>query len=278
MLKRLLREPLVHFLLLGGVLFLIFGRGEPDRSRDNRQIVVSGPAIDRLVASFALTWHRPPDAHELQAQIDDYIREEVLYRTAVKLGLDKDDMIIRRRLRQKMEFTFEDTVAPPQEAELRAYLGAHADKFRSQPLISFRQVFISRSRGGTAETDAGRILTQLASATPGASDQGDSLLLGEGFNQTTLDRIGALFGDEFAGALARAPMGRWVGPLRSSYGLHLVLVSEAKPATLPPFEQVRPAVEREWFAERRAAALAAQYRALLADYQVIVERPSPVAP
>ena len=148
MLARLLREPLVHFLLLGGVLFAIFGRGGPsDAGIADRQIVVSEADIDRLAEGFSRTWHRPPAADELEAQIRDYIREEVLYRTALALGLDKDDTIIRRRLRQKMEFLFEDAVPPPQEAELRAYLQAHAEKFRTQPLISFRQVFVSQSRG-----------------------------------------------------------------------------------------------------------------------------------
>jgi parvulin-like peptidyl-prolyl isomerase len=273
MLRRLLREPLLHFLVLGGVLFLIFGRGGTDAGADDRRIVVGDADVKRLAAAFAQTWHRPPDSDELQTQIDDYIREEVLYRTALALGLDKDDLIIRRRLRQKMEFAFEDTVSPPQEAELRTYFAAHADKFRTQPLISFRQVFVSPQRGNTAETDARRILTQLVSATPGASKEGDTLLLGEAFDQTPLDRIAALFGDAFAGTLAEAAPGRWVGPLRSSYGLHLVLVTASQPAALPPFEQVKPAVEREWFAEHRAATLKAQYQALLARYQVTVEKP-----
>jgi hypothetical protein len=278
MLRRLIREPLVHFLLLGGALFLIFGRGATNTGDDDRQIFVRDTDVKRLAAAFAQTWHRPPDADELQTQIDDYIREEVLYRTALTLGLDKDDLIIRRRLRQKMEFTFEDTVPTPREDELRAYFVAHADKFRSQPLISFRQVFVSLQRGNTAETDARRILTQLTSAAPGASSQGDTLLLGEGFEQTPLDRIAALFGDEFANALAVTSPGRWVGPLRSGYGLHLVLVTASQPPALPPFEQVRSAVEREWFAEHRAAALKAQYQALLASYRVTVEKPAPAAP
>jgi hypothetical protein len=278
MLKRLLREPLVHFLLLGGLLFVIFGRGELEKGGDNRQIVVSEADIERLAASFAQTWHRPPDAKELQAQVNDYIREEVLYRMALKLGLDKDDMIIRRRLRQKMEFTFEDTVPAPQEADLRAYLAAHADKFRTPPLVSFRQVFVSLSRGGAAEADAQQILTQLASAAAGASNLGDTLLLGEGFDQTPLDRIAALFGEQFAAELARAPVGRWVGPVRSSYGLHLIFVTDTQPAALPPFEQVKTGVEREWYAEHRAAALAAQYKALLADYEVTVEKPVAASP
>jgi hypothetical protein len=268
MLRQLLREPLVHFLLLGGALFAIFGGRALDAGGDNPQIVVRKADINRLAAGFFQTWHRPPDAGELQAKIDDYIREEVLYRTALALGLDKDDMIIRRRLRQKMEFTFEDTVPPPQEAELRSYFAALADKFRTQPLISFRQVFVSAGRGDTAQSDARQILAHLVSATPGAENDGDSLLLGEGFSQTPLDRIAALFGDDFAHTLAQVSSGHWVGPLRSSYGWHLIFVTETKAAELPPFDQMRPAVEREWFAEHRAAALTAQYQALLASLAV----------
>ena len=270
MLMRLLREPLLHFLLLGGVLFAIFGRGGSTAGVDDRQIVVREADIDRLAAGFSRTWHRPPAADELHAQVEDFIREEVLYRTALALGLDKDDTIVRRRLRQKMEFLFEDTVPQPQEAELRAYLRAHPDKFRNQPLISFRQVFVSMNRGSTAEADARQILARLVSAAPGVADGGDTLLLGEEFSRTPLERIAALFGEEFAQAIAQAASGTWVGPLRSAYGLHLVLVTAVEPAMLPPFAQLRPEVEREWFAERRAAAQAAQYQALRAGYRVLV--------
>jgi len=141
-------------------------------------------------------------------------------------------------------------------------------------LISFRQVFVSLKRGDTAESDARKILARLVSAEPEAVDEGDTLLLGEAFDLTSLDRIAALFGDDFGRALAEAAPGSWVGPLRSAYGLHLVLVTPVEPATLPSLDQVRPAVERELFAERRTAAKAAQYQALLAGYRVIVrERP-----
>ena len=277
MLARLLREPLVHFLLLGAVLFAIFGRGGSSPGIADRQIVVSEADIDRLAEGFTRTWHRPPAADELEVQIRDYIREEVLYRTALVLGLDKDDTIIRRRLRQKMEFLFEEAVPPPQEAELRTYLETHPEKFRTQPLISFRQVFVSQKRGTAAETDATAILARLTSSAPGAANEGDPLLVGEGFSRTPLDRIAALFGDSFAQALAQSVPGSWVGPLRSAYGLHLVLVAAVAPGDLPPFEQVRSAVEREWFAERRAAVQAAQYQSLLAGYRVIVQEP-PASP
>jgi hypothetical protein len=277
MLTRLLREPLLHFLLLGGVLFAVFGRSGSTTAVDDPQIVVSDADIDRMAAGFSRTWHRPPAADELKAQIQDYIREEVLYRTALTLGLDKDDTVIRRRLRQKMEFLFEDTVPSPQEPELRAYFAAHPDKFRTQPLISFRQVFVN-NRSGAAEADARQLLARLVSASPGTADGGDTLLLGEGFSQTPRDRIAALFGEDFAQAVAQAKPGSWVGPLRSAYGLHLVLVTAVEPATLPPFAQARSAVEREWFAEHRAAAQAAQYQALRARYQIIVQGVPAAAP
>ena len=158
MLARLLREPLLHFLLLGGVLFAIFGRGGPsDAGIADRQIVVSEADISRLADGFSRTWHRPPAADELEAQIQDYIREEVLYRTALALGLDKDDTIIRRRLRQKMEFLFEDTVPVPQEAELRAYLQAHRGEV-SHSAADFVPTGLcqpepGRKRGGRREAD-----------------------------------------------------------------------------------------------------------------------------
>jgi len=270
MLKRLLREPLMHFLLLGALIFAVFGHGSSENAA-NRQIVVSRVDVDRLAAAFSRTWNRPPDPNELQAQLQDYIREEVLYREALQLGLDKDDSIIRRRLRQKMEFLFEDTVPTPQEAELRAYYQSHIEKFRTASLISFRQVFVSTRRGNAAEPDAQQILARLVADTPGAAEQADTLLLGQTFSRTPLDRIAALFGDDFAHGLAGAAPAHWVGPLRSAYGLHLVLVTALEPAAMPPFEQVRPAVEREWFAERRSEAQAAQYQTLLAGYRVTVQ-------
>jgi hypothetical protein len=229
--------------------------------------------IDRLAEGFSRTWHRPPAADELTAQIRDYVREEVLYRTALALGLDKDDTIIRRRLRQKMEFLSEEAVPPPQESELRAYLQAHPEKFRTQPLISFRQVFISQTRGAAAEADVKQILARLTSGASDAAHLGDPLLLGDDFSRMPLDRTAALFGDNFAQAVVQSAPGSWVGPLRSAYGLHLVLVTAVEPGEMPPFEQVRSAVEREWFAERRAAVQAAQYQSLLAGYRVIVQKP-----
>jgi hypothetical protein len=273
MIARLLREPLLHFLLAGALLFAIFGRTDTDAGKDDHQIVVTAADSDRLAASFSRTWNRPPDAQELQAQIQDYIREEVLYRTALSLGLDKDDAVIRRRLRQKMEFLLEDTIPPATEAELRAYYQGHTEKFRSPALISFRQIFVSARRGGSADADAKLILAHLVADAPGAEEEGDPFTLSEGFSRTPVDQIARQFGDDFARKLTQAKPGHWTGPLRSAYGLHIAIVTEYQPTTLAPFEQVRVAVEREWFAGRRIAAQADQYRTLVGRYKIVIQQP-----
>jgi len=269
MLSRLLREPLLRFLLLGGLLFAIFGHGDAGSGVADKRIVVTAGDIGRLSEQFERTWHRPPAVDELQAQIDDYVREEVLYRTALSLGLDRDDTIIRRRLRQKMDFLSEGTSPEPQEAELLAYFHAREDRFRAEPTISFRQILVSGNRGSTAEGDARQLLTKLVAT--GSSEGGDPSLLAEGFDAAPLSRIADLFGEAFARAIAGVRPGEWAGPLPSAYGYHLVRVTSFEPARLPPFEQVRAAVQREWFAAHRAAAIDAQYRKLLAQYQVRID-------
>jgi PPIC-type PPIASE domain len=267
MLGRLLREPLLHFLLLGGVLFLIFGRGG-SRPPAGAEIVVTAADIQRIAAGFSVTWQRPPSENELQGAINDYIREEVLYRTGLSLGLDKDDTIVRRRIRQKMDFVLEDTVGTPDDAELRAFFDAHADKFRVEPRISFRQVFLSLKR---SNPEAEALLPQLVASGPNVEGAGDPLLLPETFGLTPLSQIDAQFGEGIASELSKVAPGHWAGPLKSAYGFHLVLVKAIEPSRLPPFDEVRDAVQREWFAARRAAVLDQQYQKLQAKYHVRVE-------
>jgi parvulin-like peptidyl-prolyl cis-trans isomerase-like protein len=270
MLGRLLREPLLHFLLLGGVLFVIYGRGGPEPPAGGTEIVVTAADIQRIAAGFSATWQRPPSENELQGAINDYIREEVLYRTGLSLGLDKDDTIVRRRIRQKMDFFLEDTVGKPDESELRTFFDANANKFRVEPRISFRQVFLSSKRSNP-KADAEALLPQLVASGPNVVGGGDPLLLPETFGLTPLSQIDAQFGEGFASELSKVAPGHWAGPLKSAYGFHLVLVTAAQPSQFPPFEEVRNGVQREWFAARRAAVLDEEYQKLQANYHVRVE-------
>ena len=271
-----LREPLVHFLALGALLFLVFqwwGGGGPGSSR----IVITPGQIDALVVGFTRTWQRPPTERELKGLIDDYVREEIAVREAMAAGLDRDDTVIRRRLRQKLEFIAEDTIdaTPATDAELEAWLDAHPDRFRTEPEVSLRQVYVSVDRRGeSARADAEALLARLRAAGPDAAIDtlGDRLMLPQELERVSRSDVERLFGERFADAVLEVEPGRWAGPIESGYGLHLVLVRDRVDGRLPSLDEVRPIVEREFMNDRRTRELDAMYDRLLERYRVTVER------
>jgi hypothetical protein len=275
--KRLLKEPLLHFALLGAALFAAHGWMRPDSAAGAEEIVVSTGQVEHLAIGFSRTWQRPPTFDELKGLVDDYVKEEILGREAIALGLDRNDTVIRRRLRQKMEFVAEDlaVMAEPSEAELETYLSAHPDDFLEDSRTSFRHVFLREDRGERLESDAAELLAQLRRAGPEAdvSMLGDGLLLPGEFTLERQQGVAAQFGSEFAEALDEIAVGAWAGPLRSAYGLHLVLVSERGGGLLPALDEVRDAVRRELMAERRERMNQQLVEDLLQKYQVTVEWP-----
>jgi hypothetical protein len=275
---KLLRESLVHFLLLGAVLFGVFALVGDRGSERASHIVVTPGHLEHLMVSFTRTWQRPPTAQELAGLIDDSIREEVLYREAVALGLDRDDTIVRRRLRQKLEFLTEETaeMAAPSDTELQAFMQQHADVFRVEPRLAFRHVYLSRDRRGDATQAAAReLLAQLSSgdAAMDTAALGDPFLLPPEFALVSRSEIARLFGDAFATQLQHLELGRWTGPIASAYGLHLVCVRERVDGRIPALAEVREAVQREWLAARRKAVNEQFYQRLRARYTVSVEQP-----
>jgi hypothetical protein len=198
--RKLLREPLAHFLLLGAALFGIYALVGDRASDRSGEIVVTRGQVEQLVLGFSRTWQRPPTQQELKGLVEDYIREEVLYREAVAMGLDRDDTIVRRRMRQKLEFLTEDgasQAAPPTEAELEAYLQQHADHFREQPRLSFEHILFSRQRRGkSAEADARATLARLKGRSGSAIDTeglGDAFLLPFHYQRSSTEEITQLF-------------------------------------------------------------------------------------
>jgi len=285
MLKSLLREPLVHFLLLGAALFVLDVRLRPAAApAGTGEIVVSEARIRNLAQNFRRTWQRPPTREELEGLVEAHIREEVLYREAVALGLDRDDTIIRRRLQQKMEFISEEAVAlaQPTDEELDAYLKANADKFRMEPNATFSQVYLDpRGRAATLETEVKRLLDTLnrAGPAPDLAKVGDRLLLLEPrYQDISQGELTRLFGTEFAEALVKQPVGKWMGPIPSGYGVHLVRVETLTPGGAPTLDQVRPLVEREWANARRQEFSKAFYDRLRAKYAIMVRMPEPAKP
>lgn len=273
---KVLREPLVHFAILGALLFFVLAPDNPADDDISREIIVSQGQIDSLAETWRRTWQRPPTGQELAGLVDDFIREEIFYREARTMGLDENDTVIRRRLRQKLEFLAEDfaALAQPSEADLQQYLDDHPEQYAIEPQLTFQQVFFSEDkRGAAAEQDALAALSILRSA---ASDNqlanaGDSLSLPESMQQVPLQDISRLFGDTFASDLAALPVGTWQGPVRSGYGLHLVRVIERQDSRIPALAEVQQAVSRDWLAEQQRQTGKAFYDALRAQYRVTIE-------
>lgn len=276
MLYRFLREPLVHFVLLGAALFAAYVWLNPGDGSAAGDIVVTEGRIRNLTETFSRTWQRPPTAEELDGLVEDYIREEVLYREGVALGLDRDDTIIRRRLRQKLEFISEDeaNAIEPTDVELAEYLAKNADDYRVESQLTFTQVFLDPSkRGDQFDADAAALLDLLRTrgdkADPAAL--GDSLMLEPRYELAAESDIARLFGSEFETALRDQAVGEWVGPLKSGYGAHLVRIEARTPGRMAELSEVRNEVTRDWAARRRLDLLDAQYQALRSRYQVRIE-------
>jgi hypothetical protein len=277
MIRALLREPIIHFLALGALLFLVgvFVRNEGPSSTD---ILVTEGQIEQLVERFRRTWQRPPTEAELRGLVRDHVREEIYYREALAMGLDQEDAVIRRRLRQKMEFFSQDLAlqADPTQEELAQYLAEHPEQFRTEGRIRFAQVFVNADRrGNAAEADAGRILDELRRQGVGADPNafGDPLMLGATFDRSDRE-VASLFGREFASGLAEAPVGEWTGAVTSGFGLHLVLVYERDEGTVPSLERVVDAVRREVLAERQRTLTEDVYDRFRERYDVQVAWPT----
>lgn len=277
MLKRVLHEPLLHFTLAAVVIFIAYGLLAPSNERATDDIVVSAPKVEQLAAVFAKAWQRPPSPEELKGLVDAYVKEEIDVREALALGLDQGDTVIRRRLQQKIQFMTDagaDAVAPT-DADLQAYLDAHPAKFEVATETGFEQVFLNPARRGEGVDAEATVILASLQANPALEPAtlGDASLLPAHMPPTDGASIGNTFGPEFAAAVSAAPAGRWIGPVASSFGLHLVRVSEHRPGRLPALVDIRDAVLREWTNDRRGAIEAERLDALLKRYRVVVEAP-----
>jgi hypothetical protein len=286
--RRWLREPLLHFLLGGALLFALDAWSGSDDVDPSYHVVVGAGQIDRLRQAWQAQSGRPPNQQELAALLEDQVREEIFYREAVRRGLDDGDVLVRRRLAQKLSFLIEDLAAveQPSDDELRGFHRERADRYTEPARMSFRHVFFSRDRRADAAADASAALgtVRLASAgRPGPSPVGaggpapvgDPFMLHSEYAGRTHQEVRELFGPEFAEALFALEGSGWQGPVRSSYGEHLVEVLARVDARTPPFEEVRVAVLRDFQQEQRERANVEAYREMRDRYRVEVEEPPP---
>ncbi|MCC7542626.1 MAG: peptidyl-prolyl cis-trans isomerase [Deltaproteobacteria bacterium] len=276
--RSVLREPLVHLVVLGALLFglhrAVGGGGQRRPAVDPRVIAIDDAFVTALAREHAARTGREPDRAGRRALVKAFVREEALYREARAHGLEAGDVIVRRRLVQKMEFLLEGTVElpAPTEAELSAWLRAHPEDHRVAPRVAFAHVFFARDRRRErAEADAREALAEIRRSTPEPerlAGVGDAFLLGLDIGLRDRRAIAGSFGDRFAAAVMELPVGAWQGPIESSYGFHLVRVTRSEPGRLPALAEVRTQVERAWRRARREEATQRAIERVVASYRV----------
>ena len=273
--NKLIREPLLHFLLLGPLLFGVYGVLHRNAAQAPDKVVVDQARVDALASQFQQVWQRAPTAVELQGLIETWARDEILYREGVASGVDKDDPVIRRRVAQKMAFLSEGMIADlPSEADLQGWLDAHAGDYRIESTYSLRQVYVDPQRHVAKLRET--IERTLAALRQGrASGVGDPTLVPATLEAAPAREVARTFGEAFVDALRELPEHEWQGSVRSAYGLHLVRVDARVPARAATLADVRQAVERDFMKSRTDAIAKSFYDAMRARYTVVMEAKLP---
>ncbi len=275
--KRILREPAVVFVVLGALIFAIHGylaAGDPDF--DSSEIVISKDFITGLEHDHMRRTGAMPSPDERAHHVRELVRQEVLLREALALGLDRADLVIRRRLIQKMEFLLRDMASSsePKEADLREYLADHGDAFRVPAKISFRQVFVAnRGDWDGARARADELASRLRQSESDGPLPGDPFALGNDPSLAPVPKLEREIGPEVTRGLSKLPIGEWSEPMRSPYGWHIARVSQRTPAHVPPLAEIRERVARAWRMEREERARADYLAELMARYTVRIEEP-----
>jgi len=279
--KRFLREPLVHFLLIGAVLFGIYSLTPPGRTApaSSKEIRLTVEELAQLALVFQSQWRREPTPEEFGRLVENRVQSEILYREALAMGLDKDDEIVRRRMAQKMQFLAEDVAGAraPTSAELKSWYERNTASFAHPPRVSFRHLYFSPDRrGARAREDAASALARLAGQPVDAKLAGslaDPFMFQEYYRDRAPDYLGKEFGPQFALAVAKLPSGSWQGPIESGFGWHLVFVDTVIPGRVPAFEEVESDVKTAWLTEQKALAWQKAYKEMRARYTVLLPAP-----
>jgi hypothetical protein len=270
--RTLLGEPMLHFMLIGLALFGAYRWVSP-RDSGGRRIVITQGVVDDLVTQHVAARGREPSTTELTHLIESFVREEILYREGVRLGLERDDIVVKRRVRQKIEMIAEEDASTqaPADSDLSAYLAANPARFVQPAILTFEQVFIGESTSDPGLVPAVALTREALRMGADARELGKATLLPHRMTRTPADLVARDFGASFAAALEKVPVGQWVGPITSSFGAHYVRVSDRAPAVAPQLATVRDQVVREWENERRQRARNDAYMKMRGEYQVSIE-------
>ena len=280
---KFLRLPIVQFVLVGVGIYLVYGVIKNQRSgQEDTRVVVSAQEVDLMKANWQQRWMRAPTAEELEGQIKQYVQEQVLYREAVAMGLDKTDPVIRRQLAMKLERLVQDLVSgvEPTEEELKAYFEAHAEDYLDPERITLTQIFFDPDkRGDTTLPDAEVLKLKLQSVDNPAEagkDLGDSFMLQSYFPGRTEMEIAKVLGGGFAQSVFKLSAGEWHGPVLSGYGVHLVYVHDRVKPKPAAFNSVKDRVIADYKTQKRVDARDLFIEGLFEKYEVVVEEGSEI--
>ncbi|MCP4331314.1 MAG: peptidyl-prolyl cis-trans isomerase [Gammaproteobacteria bacterium] len=268
---RLWREPLLHFLLIGAALFVFYDLTGESIEEPPKRIQVNQGQVQQLASAFERTWSRAPTVQELDAMVEGHIREEVFYREALAMGLDRDDPLVRRRLRMKLEFMLDDLAAQDvDDSVLFTYLKKNADSFRTETQLTFSQVYLNPDQHPNLEADAAKLLSRLNDGADPA-ELGDATLAPRFYQLAGQNEIARDFGDEFAGEVAALQTGDWTGPVWSPFGAHLIRIEARIDTQLLALAEVRDRVLREYHAEQSKLQKDLAYQKLRETYDITIE-------
>lgn len=269
--KKYLREPFVHFVILGAALFMGHALWQ-SKAGDEMTIVVSPAEMERQAMIFAGEQRKAPSEEDLQALMFAYVEEEALVREALKLGLDQDDTIIRRRLAQKMRFMIEDVAPPtvPKDKELKTWFGENQSDFARPERINFRHIYVSPdTHGDETQAEADKIINLVNKDYNGDwKSLGDPFMMRRDYTDVTFVDVTRLFGADFAKALGAQSTGGWQGPIGSAFGLHIVSIDKRTEQNLPAFVDIRAEVIAEWQEKTRRSSNQNRLKTLIKKYKV----------
>jgi peptidyl-prolyl cis-trans isomerase C len=281
--KRWLREPLLLFLALGAAMFVVYGALNPGSGRPegSKRIDLTTDDLRQLEIAFAAQWNRPPTPEEAAGLVDIRVREEVLYREALALGLDKEDTIVKRRMVQKMEFLSEDlaNAREPTTEELKAWFQKNSQRFALEPRATFRHLYFSPdARGRNVREDAAQALQKLAGEpedSPAAAALADRFMFQDYYGDRSPEQLAKEFGQKFARALFQLKPGSWQGPIESGFGWHLLWIDSVTPSRVPAFEEVETDVRDAWTQDWHEEVQREAYDTMRAQYQVVLPKSVP---
>jgi hypothetical protein len=279
--KRGLREPLFHFVLIGAALFAVFHFRQSAQapSPSSKEIRLSLDELAQTTVLFQSQWRRDPTPEEFNRMVEQKVESEVLYREALAMGLDKNDEIVKRRMAQKMQFLAEDVAAAhePTMDELKAWFAKNSEKFALPSRYSLRHLYFSPDKRADARDDAAKALTKIAGEpvdSKSAASLGDRFMFQDYYGDRAPDALAKEFGPSFAVAIEKLKPGSWQGPVESGYGWHLVFVDSVIPGRIPAFEEVESEVKTAWLGEQKAQAWEKAYEEMRANYTIFLASPS----